>query len=159
MPIIKVCEKPTGVSVPHTGIGGTGRRPRRLPGRGKGSVVDFLVKWKISSPYGNSWYDSADLPNAKEAIADSEKKYGEQSVKEYQKSQRKKESEVSPDEAPPPSPEPPRRQRGRPRKNVAARVATDAKVAGIQYRNQRKSFKWKQAKPAKSSLGNQGPIL
>ena len=105
------------------------RRERRPKGRKP--VVEFLVKWKNWAPYWNSWYDIQNLPNAKGAIEDYVNKYGNVSVKEYQKSQKKKgthDDTPAPeqeheffDELTPPAPPAvsslPKRGRGRPRKN------------------------------------------
>ena len=97
-------------------------RRERHP-KGREPVVEYLVKWKNWSPYWNSWYHIRDLPNAKEAIADYENKYGRRSVREYQTAQRRTGDLTAPAEQSeqplPPPPQPLRRRPGRPRKNAS----------------------------------------
>ena len=87
-------------------------RRERHP-KGREPVVEYLVKWKNWSAYWNPWYHIRGLPNASEAIADYEKKYGRQSVREYQKAQGRTDDTMAPSEQSeagqpvPPPPEPP----------------------------------------------------
>ena len=65
------------------------RRERRLPGRGKRIVTEYLVKWKGWGPVWNKWYGIDDLADARELIEEYEEKYGPQSVRGHRIESRK----------------------------------------------------------------------
>ena len=60
------------------------RRVRRLPGRGKRSVTEYLIKWKGWGPYWNKWYKEEDLQDARNLMSEYNQKYNSMSVREHQ---------------------------------------------------------------------------
>ena len=61
------------------------KREVRKRGRGKGTVTEYLVKWKYWGPAHNVWYRAEDLQDAKELMDKYDKEYNGLSRKEILK--------------------------------------------------------------------------
>ena len=62
------------------------RKETKQRGRGKKTVVKYLVKWKDWGSVQNVWYPVEDLQKAKESMEDYDTEYRKRSMREYRKS-------------------------------------------------------------------------
>lgn len=64
------------------------RRVSKKRGRGKGTVVQYLIKWKGWSKGHNVWYNEEDLKDARDLIKEYDEKYGLRSQAEVKRGTR-----------------------------------------------------------------------
>lgn len=64
------------------------RRVAKQRGRGKGTVIQYLVKWKGWSKAHNVWYNQEDLSGARDRIKEYDDKYGLRSQAEVKRGSR-----------------------------------------------------------------------